>query len=432
MFKFIKDILKPESGPFTIPYQQIPEWLAAEDEVLDGELKSATSAARVPLEHAIRNLQGAADELSGAEVNAEVHARLGKIVQSSLPLFVRALNTSTSRPLPEEPEAFYAAAVEILKGALKSLSGPGRYLRAAFPEEMRGIRTTLDTFGREVNALSEKFAAIRSQKAVLQEVRKNLADLNSARIAHAALLERQKAAVEDAARHEERQSDARGRLERLRQEAGYVDVQATADRINESARQIESLEREFSTLAAPLSRISLKVQKVAARQGDKTVERTMGSFIDALQGFPLTAGSDLMRAAQDAVPLLHQKLESHAVEVKSREERELLARPDQLVRRIGELVQRYRETAAQRDSLAQQIETNPVLVQEKALEEEIRQIEERRKADVRFLETCPGETDRLNERMTALESALCRSVARRTNRPTVLVIDGRKATCAPV
>ncbi len=431
MFKFIKDLLKPESGPFTIPYQQIPEWLAAEEEVLDAELRSATSAARQPLERAIRDLQRAADELSEAEVDAEVHARLGKIVQSSLPLFVRALNASISRPLPDEAEAFYAAAAEILRGALKSVSGPGRYLRAAFPEEMRGIRTTLDAFGREVNALSATFAAVRGQKAVLGEARKILDELNSARISHASLLERQKAAVEGAARHAERLSDARERLESLRREAEYADVQAIRDRLRESARQLESLEREFSALSATLSRISLKVQKVAARQGEKTVEKAMGSCIEALQGFPLAAEADLMAAVQEAVPLLHRKRESHAVEVKSREERELLARPDHLVRRIGEILHQYRETAAQRDSLARQIETDPVLLREKALEAEIRQIEERREVDVRFLETCSGEGDRLIERMTALEKTLCRAVARRTNRPTVIEIDGRIAACAP-
>ena len=80
------------------------------------------------------------NSLKDADQNPETHPRIKSIAKNSLPLFLRAMNTSLAKEMPDDPEAFYAAAVECVKGCLNAVRGQGRYLMVAFPEEMKDIK----------------------------------------------------------------------------------------------------------------------------------------------------------------------------------------------------------------------------------------------------------------------------------------------------
>ena len=81
------------------------------------------------------------------------HRKLAGVTEKSLPLFLKAMGTSLSRDLPADPEGFYTATGEILKGCLSAFRGQGRYLASRFPVEMKTLRVDVDTIGREETSL---------------------------------------------------------------------------------------------------------------------------------------------------------------------------------------------------------------------------------------------------------------------------------------
>ena len=118
-------------------------------------------------------LRSLVDLLGSAEHENVVHPKLEKVVEKSLPLYKKSIMSALTRQFPENPDDFYIAVTECLKGCVKSSAGPGRYLIGVFPEEMKSIRAAIDQVGREINSLNP----------VIAETRKNSEELNQDRSA---------------------------------------------------------------------------------------------------------------------------------------------------------------------------------------------------------------------------------------------------------
>ena len=105
------------------------------------------------------------NNLKGADQDPETHPKIKSIAKNSLPLFLKAMNTSLAKELPDEPEEFYAAAVECVKGALNAVRGQGRYLMVAFPEEMKETKAGIDAIGREINVMTKALGRFKAETA---------------------------------------------------------------------------------------------------------------------------------------------------------------------------------------------------------------------------------------------------------------------------
>ena len=116
------------------------------------------------------NLQNIVNTIAKAEHDPEIHPKLKSIAKNSLPLFVKAMNSSLVRELPEDIENFYPAAVESLKSCLNSTRGQGRYLQIVFPEEMKAVRTGIDTIGREINGITAALTDYRKEKTLVDNI----------------------------------------------------------------------------------------------------------------------------------------------------------------------------------------------------------------------------------------------------------------------
>ena len=154
MFRFLKNLMKGDEPPGDLGIGEIPAWIDGEEGRVRDDLAARVRDHRAVLLDARRKLE---EVLSGFEKDSmeeAPHPKLAAVTEHSLPLFLRAMRTSLSRDLPDDPEAFYAAGGEILKGCLSTFSGQGRYLASRFPEEMKMLRDGVDTMGREMNALT--------------------------------------------------------------------------------------------------------------------------------------------------------------------------------------------------------------------------------------------------------------------------------------
>ena len=119
------------------------------------------------------------NNLKEAEQDPQTHPKIKSIAKNSLPLFLKAMNSSLAKELPDEPEEFYAAAVECVKGALNAVRGQGRYLMVAFPDEMKETKAGIDAIGREINVMTKSLGRFKAE----------MARVGAARAAYTALID---------------------------------------------------------------------------------------------------------------------------------------------------------------------------------------------------------------------------------------------------
>ena len=134
MYKFIKNFLKPkEPEKLCLVFDAIPAWLDEREKTSRVLLETETKVPIQNIRNATAQLQHIVNSIADAEHDPAIHPKLKSIAKNSLPLFVKAMNASLSKDLPDDIEGFYSAAVECVKGCLNSTRGQGRYLQVSIP-----------------------------------------------------------------------------------------------------------------------------------------------------------------------------------------------------------------------------------------------------------------------------------------------------------
>ena len=168
MHNFLEKLFgKKEPDVFSISMGSVPAWLNGREKTARSTLLSETRETQKKIRDAILNLQQITETVAQAEQDPELHPKLRSIARNSLPLFVKAMNASLAKELPDDMEEFYPAAVECLKNCLNSTRGQGRYLQAVFPEEMKAVKSGIDAIGREINDITASLARYRKEKNLI-------------------------------------------------------------------------------------------------------------------------------------------------------------------------------------------------------------------------------------------------------------------------
>jgi len=378
---------------------ELPSLLDSREKEISRILIEKTQKQRTTIRDLRSSLKELVKDLASKEREEAYHPKLETIAKNTLPLFERAMFSSLSKDLPEDPDLFYLAATESLKGCVKSLSGQGRYLRGVFPEEMKEIREIVDQIGREMNAMTPAIAEARTQREVLSAVRIDLSRLNSA--------EKEKKRTTDEI------NLLRGDIVR---ETGDIDrlydrIKAINEAIDQGSlrnqqeelatAKSEFLEKEMSLQAdlAVVAHVFRKAEKVLGRTLGTGSVKDIESFVDTLAGSGIPAEDQILPDLIRLLPTIASMRDSGDLVLKNKEEKELFSREMDLPSRIRDGYARrevaYRSFHAKEHAYKE----NPLLVELSTLQREA----DRRKGHDEAL------TSRLSsiiEKNTALEKEI--------------------------
>jgi len=263
---------------------ELPSLLDSREKEISRTLIEKTQKQRNTIRDLRSSLKELVKDLTSKEREEAYHPKLETIAKNTLPLFERAMFSSLSKDLPEDPDLFYLAATESLKGCVKSLSGQGRYLRGVFPEEMKEIRETVDQIGREMNAMTPAIAEARKQREVLSAVRIDLSRLNSAE------KEKKHTADEINLLRGETLRET-GDIDRLCDRIRAVNEAIDQGSLRNQQEELATAKREFLEKEMALQ-ADLAVVAHVFRKAEKVLGRTIGtasvkdieSFVDTLAG----------------------------------------------------------------------------------------------------------------------------------------------------
>lgn len=376
VFRFVKDLLGRKDGaPVAtgVALQDLSPLLDEEASAITGRLGPAFEEPVREVRRAVADLDAVIKRLAQADWDMALHPKLEQISRTTLPAFVRAMESCLARPLPDEPHEFYGAAASLLKCAISALRGQGRYLRAVLPDEMKAVKAGVDVIGHAVNSMT----------AALGEEKRGLAALEALRlrIERMAGLEAEEqdadrragdAAAELAALAVERAEIGAG-LEDLNRSRAGLDLderQADVERLGARARVLEAAHRGQTE---GLIQVLRRSERLVAKRGDRQAATRLHHLQSALaeplsgDGAPLTsllAGG--LAVVRDLVA---------AGEIAPKEGDPLFDDPDAVVAAVQARADDYARALSEAAALERELAASPVAQERERLAGRLRQLD---------------------------------------------------------
>jgi predicted nucleic acid-binding Zn-ribbon protein len=377
MFRFLKGFMKGEDAHTDLGIGDLPAWIDGEEKKARQDLAARVVAARAVLLDARRQMDEVLSSFDTASMGEVPHPKLAGVTERSLPLFLKAMRTSISRALPDEPEGFYTAAGEVLKGCLSAFRGQGRYLASRFPEEMKVLREGVDTMGREVNALTPGISKARERLCGLADLRESLARYQDAK-------RRASVGRKEMYSLEEEERAARASLEgvnhalkELEKGEEFGACQGELSRIKSLEEDRNGVTRLYRASTATSVHLFRKGEKIASRKKDRDAVRILHEAIDLLDRdlpIPEDSVSGIVPPAQKVIAT---QVASGDLTLKNREESDLLQTPEHLVQVITEISGRFQAISGDIVSKNETILSRPAFVRDRDLKKEMEGLEKR-------------------------------------------------------
>jgi hypothetical protein len=376
MHNFIKKLfVKKEPVRITIGFDALPAWLNEREVTAHTALEAEAKVPMQKIRNATAELQLIVNRIAGAEQDPEAHPKLRSIAKNSLPLYVKAMNVSLGRALPDDVEAFYHAAAECVKGCLHSTHGQGRYLQAVFTGEMKEVRKGIDMMGREMNVITASLNTYRTEKMRIDAARAVYETLSAIRTDGARSVERDQRITTRIKEISDRILAIETELAGLPLDAKMAEVTAQKNALAELERKHTEVTRTYAALSMTASHVFRKAEKIAVRQKHSQEVSAIRHSMDMLSDHGVPVRDELASALAMACPVAERMIAAGEITLKNKEERAIFADTAQfctdICTRCTDLLKHEEACRVAREALG----SHPLLVKINSLQREKAQLE---------------------------------------------------------
>ena len=426
MYKIIKNFLKrKEPEKFILAFDAIPDWLDNQNKISRTSLETETEIPVQIIRKVTAQLQHIVNGIADAEHDPEIHPKLKSIAKNSLPLFVKAMNASLSREFPDVIEDFYSAAVECVKGCLNSTSGQGRYLQVVFPEEMKAVKTGIDSIGREINAITVSLTTYRKKKTLMDEIQSLHDAILDIRIDSEKSLEKEK-------RISARINDITNRVICIEKELMDIHSEGKMKEVNEKKSALEEMEkkrddkiRSYTALSMTASHVFRKAEKIAIKKRKNTDISNLRHTIRLLSDHAAPDTKDLSSALTLACPLVQRMVADGEILLKNKEERAIFSDTERFCTEMFAICSDVRTQELECTNMQDSLLSNPILVTINSLEREKTQLEYMREKEIHSQKELEDWSGKINEKVPALKQELHKKIEEFIGEGVQIQIDDR-------
>jgi hypothetical protein len=424
MHSFIKKLLKQkEPKKYILALDTIPAWLDEREKISRSALEHETITPVRDIRNATAQLQHIVNGIADAEHDPAIHPKLKSIAKNSLPLFVKAMNASLSKELPEDIEEFYSAAAECVKGCLNSIRGQGRYLQVVFPEEMKAVKSGIDAIGRELNAITASLTPYRKTKTLIRSIRSLYEALRDIWIDAEKSREKSQRMSARIKEYSERISVIEKELLVLPSDAGMKEVNEKKSALAEMEKRQTEVTRAYAALSMTVSHVFRKAEKIATKQRQPTEIATLRQAIDLLSDHTVPEIKDLESALNTAFPIVQKMIGAGNIELKNKEERSVFLNTGRFCTEMCSVGTEIRELEMACSDVRKGIETNPVLMKIHSREREKTQLESMLEKERHAQNELSDWSVKIKEKVPALQQELHQKIAEIIGENVQLQID---------
>jgi hypothetical protein len=424
MHSFIKKLLKQkEPKKYILVFDTIPAWLDEREKISRSALEHEMITPVRDIRNATAQLQHIVNGIADAEHDPAIHPKLKSIAKNSLPLFVKAMNASLSKELPEDIEEFYSAAAECVKGCLNSIRGQGRYLQVVFPEEMKAVKSGIDAIGRELNAITASLTPYRKTKTLIRSIRSLYEALRDIWIDAEKSREKSQRMSARIKEYSERISVIEKELLVLPSDAGMKEVNEKKSALAEMEKRQTEVTRAYAALSMTVSHVFRKAEKIATKQRQPTEIATLRQAIDLLSDHTVPEIKDLESALNTAFPIVQKMIGAGNIELKNKEERAVFLNTGRFCTEMCSVGTEIRELEMACSDVRKGIETNPVLMKIHSREREKTQLESMLEKERHAQNELSDWSVKIKEKVPALQQELHQKIAEIIGENVQLQID---------
>jgi predicted nucleic acid-binding Zn-ribbon protein len=369
MFRQLKEMFrKEEVPPLTLALGEIPAWITVEHSKVEKIEKDHVDVSRKNIIGNIEKLRELVAFLGSTEHEGVVHPKLEKVVEKSLPLYKKAILSALNRQFPENPDEFYIAATECLKGCLKSSAGPGRYLNGVFPEEMKAIRGAVDQVGREINSMNPVIAETRNKMEALNKIRQ----LHES---YLRTLEEFRRAGDQYPVLTDRSLVLQGEIKVLSEEISQLSRDPRMKQLDEFYAEEKLLndERErahgeFVSLGNMIVHVLRRAEKVAQKDHNLTLAKKAHALAELLSKSETPAIPTLCQELDEVLPEIIVMVTHGDISLKNKEEHRYFSNPALLPDKIREIYSRIEGIDNQLNETRRKIEGSSFIQEKESLD----------------------------------------------------------------
>lgn len=346
MFRTLRDLFRREEAPLEaieIRLEDIPAWLDAREAALDEELTGKVAPNRQRIEAALSSIRTAIDPLRTAGETAVPHQRLKAISRSALPEFVKSIDQMLEKQPSGDTEAFYTAAAGVLKGCLRALKGQGKYIAAAYPEEMRDFRAAVKDLGTEINLMTQAIADFRARHAGVDETREIYEQLIRVRSEYASVREESIIRAEKAGSDAARIRQLEDALRELEGSPHHAAARELDLRIRTVGERKEEVAREYASIRTHALHVFRKAEKVLEKHLDHDTAEELRRAEDALSVAPPEHPDAIIGLLTRVMPTVMDLIGRGEVALKNREEQHLFSDAGILRTEIVRVIAEHRD-----------------------------------------------------------------------------------------
>jgi hypothetical protein len=327
------------------------------------------------IRNAIANLQLVVNDLKGADQDPEIHPKIRSIAKNSVPLFIKAMNTSLAKEFPEDTEEFYAAVADCLKICLNSLHGQGRYLKEVFPQEMKAIDAGIDAIGREVNAMTGALTRYKKGREAISAARKTCSALAEVKRDLKKATEKENRTRTRIHEAENRTREITAEMDRISRDGSTKSLEGQQARCAELVERREEILRSYASLSMTAAHVFRKAEKIAIRKHLSKEKNILKNAMNVLSDHEVVEQEIITAALAAACPVVQAMTDVGELPLKNKDERAMFADKEKFCSDIAALSERYRELSAECQMAEQALASHPVLTRLNALEREKVQLE---------------------------------------------------------
>jgi hypothetical protein len=424
MHSFIKKLLKPkEPKKYDLAFDAIPAWVDEQEKISRSALEHETITPVKDIRNATAQLQHIVNGIADAEHDPALHPKLKSIAKNSLPLFVKAMNSSLSKELPEDIEEFYSAAAECVKGCLNSTHGQGRYLQAVFPEEMKSVKSGIDAIGRELNTITSSLTRYRKTKTLLQSIRTLYDAIRDIRIDAEKSREKSQRMSARIKEYTGRISVIEKEFQVLPSDAGLKEVDKKKSELAEMEKRHTDITRNYAALSMTVSHVFRKAEKIATKQRQPTDIATIRQAIDLLSDHTVPEIKDLESALNTAFPVVQKMITAGTIELKNKEERAVFSDTGRFSTEMCSIGTEIRAQELACSNVRKAIDSHPLLMKMNSMEREKIQLEAMLEKERLAQNELSDWSMKIKEKVPALQQELHQKIAEIIGENVQLQID---------
>lgn len=340
LFKKTED--EAEQGPCSLKFSEIPRQIDNQEIKTYEALKTRTEPMHAKILADVEDLQRHVHALKNSRSSGSHPQKLQKVVDHSLPAFIKSMDLALDRTFSDDIEEFYAQISELLRSCAKNLRGKGKYLVLVFPEEMKEIRTSVSAIGRELNEIT---GAMKDAKATMDSVEKARAGYDLLRKDIEEYLKKNDAwnrIWQQISKDEEL-------LQRIDEEISTIEQDPELQVIEEIERaslgierEIKDLMEEFSRISAAVSAVFRKAEHEAGKSHKNQTVQELAKLRTWLQNPEVENSRDMLETLGRVNHEIIQMVLDGEISLKNKEEQHFFSDERVLIESLDSLWTRYR------------------------------------------------------------------------------------------